>query len=74
MTGTRSLFTFVRNCFGLVTGSCDKNRVLQLFCEEPPWRMLKCLHSTGLDLIKPYKDLYLSLSKFNCHHNRLPFE
>ena len=24
MTGTRSLFTLVRNCFGLVTGSCDR--------------------------------------------------
>ena len=36
MTGTRSLFILVRNCFGLVTGSCDRNKGVTTFHEKPP--------------------------------------
>ena len=36
VTGTGGLFTLVRNCFALVKGSCDKNRVLQRFVRNPP--------------------------------------
>ena len=36
MTGTRSLFTLVRNSFGLVTGSCDRTQGNNSFVRNPP--------------------------------------
>ena len=40
MTGIRSLFTLVRNCFGLVTGSCDRTQGNNSFVRNPSGRQV----------------------------------
>ena len=81
MTGTRSLFTLVRNCFGLVTGSCDRTQGNNSFVRNPPGDiapvsfMEHTMEHGDLSLLsfigKPFHSLAIIKIKLNGKSNKM---